>query len=275
MTIISPDPSSLGFSSVRLERWFESGTFDIAEPDPADLSVETPSGSLWLPPANGSLSIARTRVTDSGGRHRGLVEFRDAAGAEVFGPDSDRLVAVFSLFPLVHERVKQLVRALPGATSGPSRVVPNRWALRMDFPTTSSDLLALVPDSPTLADIGFDDELRPLPRPMTRGRRTSIGDRQGLIRIPSGMTARMYCFDERGLPTDPGMVAALWLALAAEFDGLAEDDLLLAPQAGRRVHCVGLAEGPLDDATLGLIQVGGATATAPVMNFRTATGRSP
>lgn len=81
------------------------------------------------------------------------------------------------------------------------------------------------------------------------------------------MTARMYCFDERGLPTDPGMVAALWLALAAEFDGLAEDDLLLAPQAGRRVHCVGLAEGPLDDATLGLIQVGGATATAPVMNL--------
>lgn len=266
MTTISPDPTSLGFSSVRLKQWFDGDTdVRLGAPDPADLSVQVPENRRWLPPANGTLTLTRTDVDGSGTAHRHLIGLRNVSGDPAFGPVPDQLVAVFTLFPLVHRRLQQLVAAVTtGPLSSLSRAVPNRWALRLPFPADLDALRTLVDDSAAgLADLGFNSDLRPLSRPMTAGRRTTLDTRETLIAIPTGATAHLHCFDELGLPLDPGAVAAMFNALITEYDNLGEtEDLHLAPDTGRRIHLVGPAGAPIDTGALGALLLAGSAPDA-------------
>lgn len=266
MTTISPDPADLGFSSVRLERWFDGETdVTIGDPEPTDLSVQAPAGRSWLPPANGSLMLTRTDVDGSGAAHRHLVGLRNAIGDPAFPPTTDQLVAVFTIFPLVHERLRQLVAEAPASLSGLARSIPNRWALRLPFPSDLAGLRTLIDDpAAELGDLGFDSSLRPLPRPMTAGRRTTVNTREVMIAIPTAASARLYCFDELGVPIDPGAVASLFNALIAEYNNLGEADLHLAPSAGRRVHLVGPSGGPVNADDRAALTVDGAAPAAAV-----------
>ncbi len=270
MTDISPDPLALGFSSLRLERWFSSDTdFNIGDPDPSDLSVQAPAGQNWLPPANGTLMLARTDIDGAGTPHRHLVGLRNAVGDHAFGPSPDQLIAIFTLFPLVHQRIQQLVKAMPpGRLASLSRPVPNRWVLRLPFPSDLSEFRTLINDSAAeLEDLGFGDDLRPLPRPMTAGRRTTVGERETLIAIPPSTDAHLYCFDELGLPVDPGMVAAMFNELITEYDNLGESNLHLAPAPGRRIHLVGPYGGAVDSDNLSALTIGGSAPSSSIVTL--------
>ncbi len=206
--------------------------------------------------------LTRTDVDGSGTAHRHLVTLRDATGGAAFPPSADQLVAVFTLFPLVHTRLQQLV-AESATLSVPSRPIPDRWVLRLPFPADLDALRTLVDDpAAQLEDLGFGSDLRPLPRPMTAGRRTTVDERESLIAIPMATTAHLHCFDPTGAPVDPGAVAALFSALVGEYDNLGEPDLRITPAEGRRVHLTGSGGGAVTASDLAAIRVDGGIPTA-------------
>ena len=152
-----------------------------------------------------------------------------------------RLVAVFRLLPEVEQRLATLLADVPpadGTATTPGLVT--RAAVRtfaLELPETPPTLALLKdridPQIPTLTSPGEEaahvgltqsggnldngagaDDRPQAARPVPRARD------EKLLKFPTAATVKLFAFDERGRPIDPGAVAAWWTRLTTTFTNL-------------------------------------------------------
>ncbi|HHL20012.1 MAG TPA: hypothetical protein ENJ52_00625, partial [Aliiroseovarius sp.] len=283
MVNLNPAPSTLGLSSPVLGPWFQRGATNsadlaqLAAPD-GDLSCgrDLPPGAIWNAPAAGTLSFLVASPT----RPPLLAGLRQADGTTAFADGA--MVLLFTLLPEVAARLGVLSQAVPrpdstsAASAGQStRPVINRIALELPASaiSTVSDLSGLLPnaDSADLKQefdaLGSDAEKAAFlgltfvggfgngPRPATILRRPEKDSARLLENAAAGsLSAKIWAFDLRGRPFDPGALASIW----AHMTGTLWDNLWASTDSSRQriaavadaktVHLVNAHEGPLEPA---------------------------
>lgn len=280
MTALVPDPGTLGLESPTLGPWFST---DVTLPVPSDdlsVAVTVPAGTSWLPPAAGLLSLAVAGGTPP----PILAGLRGPSGTPPF--TTGRLVAVFRLLPEVEQRLGALLADIPPADGSTAT------AGLVTRPAVRTLVLELPEDPPTLASLGdrldppLDSTLSPSeqaagvgltqsagnlangPEPMTALVRpgTFLGENEHLLSFANPTNVRLFAFDARGRPLDPGAVAAWWARLTASFTNL------FAPGPTRTVtvtgqltaQLVGPDEATATEAVLSRLVTTNLTGTGPV-----------
>ncbi len=249
---LNPTPEDLGLHSPALGPWFDNVDVQLPATGTDQLFVQLNLGGgvtsrSWLPPAAGTLSFFISTTT----RSNGLAGLRNAAGEPAFA--DDRLIALFRLLPEVEARLGALSTNLPtlsGATAtGAGRTRPRvRWfALELDQPSPNWAFLeGLLPSSVAFpVSVSGDAEkakhlgllggglLQNGSKPMTDLIRPEKAGSQftELLNFPAGtaVPAKLWVFDNRGHPIDPGAVATWWNFLATDtvldFTNIWEDSL--------------------------------------------------
>ncbi|XKE46149.1 hypothetical protein LG302_03135 [Halomonas organivorans] len=294
MVDLVPAPDTLGLSSPALGPWFRH----------SDTSVTLPT----LPLPNGDLSLSLTLDNDlqwrtpaiatrsylfaSPTRPPALRGLRQEDGSSAFSDDS--LVVLLTLLPEAELRLWALTQIIPSPDGSPAPPANNparprvRW-LAMEVPAASAGSIAdienlreadLPADLSSNADkaaflglssdaglVNASEPVRELRRPETPSA-VALQNRSG-----APLNVKLWCFDYRGRPLDPGAVANWWtfMAQTGNWDNLWADDddanpLTAAVTAGRMVHLTNAHEGPIDPTLLGrldltdLNQTGGSTA---------------
>ncbi|WP_061298046.1 hypothetical protein [Herbidospora cretacea] len=275
MTALVPEPGTLGLEAPLLGPWFST---DVTLPVPgADLGVPVtiPAGTDWLAPATGLLSLA----VATGPLPPILAALRGPAGTPPF--TTGRVVAVLRLLPEVEQRLTALLADVPAAdgstaaTGSPTRAPVRTFALQLPATvTTLATLKPLIdPPIPVLSSPG--EEAAHVGLSVTGGVLGNAADpmtdlkrhTQKLLVFPSGATATLYAFDDRGRSIDPGAVAAWWTRLTTTFSNL------FAPGAATRVattaaqltvQLAGPADAPAAEAVLSRLTTTNVTGTGPV-----------
>jgi hypothetical protein len=270
MPDIVPDPRGLRLASPQLGPWF-SNAVNLGDPNPSDLSVEIPN-TIWLPPAAGTLALVipeSTTVGDEMLLHPSVFRLRDVSGAPRFTDAPGKMLGLFTLLPEVIVRLRQLYleveRLGSRAEDKLRRDVPTQFALLFDAPADQSALdvmLDLDLDAVGIGALGleFDGSFRNGSRPMAWLRRPGEivpGTREELINLAGG-TARLFAFDELGLPLDPGAVASAFQELQNQFTNLLVSGALPSFDAGRRLHFVNPMGGPPASDVRALVRLRGA-----------------
>ena len=282
---LAPAPDTLGLESPALGPWF--GT-DVTLPVPGtDLGVtlNLTAGEDWLPPAGGLLSLAV--ATDP--RPAVLAGLRGPDGTPAF--TTGRLVALFRLLPEVEQRLGALLSLATVDGTTPPAGTPTRAGVRwfaLELPETPPLLSTLLDridppvqgfssDTEKAAHLGLTQtggNLGNDANPMADLKRPGsiLGFEDKLLTFPTAATVKLFAFDVRGRPLDPGAVAAWWTSLTTTFNnlwapGVTQRTATTAPQLS--LHLVGPNEGPAHPGVLGRLQSTGVTGTGAV---RTTTG---
>ncbi len=289
MVDLVPPVEFLGHAAPVLGPWFSRNTYLIPDPND-DLSVNLEASLEWLPPTGGLLSLAIA----SNIRPEILGSFKDASGSPAFADGS--LVALFRILPEIEERLDELTtRFIPSADQTTLTTVGSVRQRVRHFAVEIPNGDVLDPDiwdlEPAVADNGGTDEEqargiglefaagklinpshdpdKPPVYPMTDLKRPGRYDpplaaaanaMPRLLKIGNTQNSRLWCFDHRGRPIDPGAVASWWTQLTnlfSDFDQLwgpgittAIDRRIADSTVGadlRRVHLVAPNEGPLTD----------------------------
>ena len=225
------------------------------------MAVTLGAGDHWLPPTTGLLSIYVAATP----RPRDIAPLRQASGDPAFTDGS--IVAVFRLTPEAEARLDSLMNRIPAATGAAgTSIVPTRArvrALALELPSTVTTFSTLAdmldPTASDAAVVGLEPSgttlrngttaMRDLKRPGT-----TLGRQEKLIVSPTAGigTAKLWAFDVRGRPIDPGAVAAWWAFLGTTFGNLFETSLSTAERrtvttldASLTAHLVNAHEGPL------------------------------
>lgn len=292
MITLDPPPRSLGQHSPVIGPWFSSDsvTLGLAEDDLA-VPLSLGGNVEWRPPVAGFLSFfVATSV-----RPAGLDRLRGPSGAAF---SDGRLVAVFEVLPQAGERLAALMRSLPtlGNPSVPALATrPPIRTFALEFTAPDPGLAFLTGKLSFPFPAGVDTDLEKLAYLGLAGTATSLsnaaapmrdlyrpgvtaGASQFLMRFPASTDARLWVFDTRGRAIDPGAAACWWLYLATQTDNGFVDlfaegvDARTAPIATAAdrliVQLVSPHEGPLDDTTLGRVNVGGNSAGTGSLRFR-------
>jgi len=209
-TALTPAPSTLGTGSPALGPWFSDAALTLAAPNnDLSVSVTLAAGERWLPPAGGVVGY----YIASDPRPPALAALRQADGSPAFA--TGRLVVLFRLLPEVAVRLSSLMSRLPT----PSRPAPVSFEVEAE--PSISLLAGLVVPDPTGSD---EEKARQVGLRFEGGR--LVNDRAGaaiyrrpgdaddadqtLITNKTGgaLSGKLWAFDERGRPIDPGAVAA-------------------------------------------------------------------
>ena len=223
-----------------------------------------------------------------------LAGLRGPSGTPPF--TTGRLVAVFRLLPEVEQRLGTLLSDVPpadGSTKTPglvTRAAVRTFALelpenpptlavlekRIDpgFPSSLSD-----PDEKA-ANLGLTQNGGNLDNstdPMTDLKRPGqfFGAGEKLLTFPSSAGVKLFAFDERGLPVDPGAVAAWWARLTTTFTnlfaaGISQRTATVDNQL--TIQLAGPDDAPAPAAVLSRLSVTNVTGTGPVRVRGTASG---
>lgn len=287
MAALTPAPSSLGLSSPALGPWFAT---DVNLPVPnADLSVTLAlnANDHWLPPTGGLLSF----FVATNPRPPGLAALRQAAGTPAFTDGA--FVAVFSLLPEAEARLHSLMGRIPLPT-GSTSTQPTRQRVRylaLELGTlTLGDVASLVhPSFDTALTSGEKAEsvgltlsgttLGNVAHPMADLKQPGTfqgGSSDRLVTVSAAIPSpKLWAFDARGRPIDPGAVAAWWAFLAnaaTNFNnlwaaGLTGTNLRTATRdAQLGLHLTNAHEGPLRTFELNRLSITNAIGTG---NLRT------
>ena len=268
MAALTPAPSSLGLASPALGPWFAT---DVNLPVPnADLSVTLAlnANDHWLPPAGGLLGF----FVATNPRPSGLAALRQAAGTPAFTDGA--FVALFQLLPEVETRLHSLMGRVPLPTGGvATSTQPTRQRVRylaLELGTlTLGDVASIVhpsfetglTDADKAASVGLTlsgTTLGNVAHAMADLKRPGTflgGSSDRLLNVSAPIPSpKLWAFDARGRPIDPGAVAAWWAFLAnatTNFTnlwapGLSGADLRTATRdAQLGVHLTNAHEGPL------------------------------
>lgn len=291
MITLVPSPRSLGLHSPVIGPWFSDAALSLGLPED-DLAVTLSLGGdvEWRPPVAGFLSFYIATAT----RPAGLSCLRGPGGPAF---TDDRLIAVFEVLPEAGERLAALMRALPTLGTPATAGLATRPAIRtfaLEFTETPSlaffdDKLSFPyptgvdTDAEKLAYLGLggattglgnaDAPMRDLFRPGEFG-----GASQVLMKFPTTTEARLWAFDARGRAVDPGAAACWWLYLGTQAtsgfadlfaDGVATRTMPIDSAADRLlVQLVNAHEGPLDDAALARVDIGGNVDGTGALRFR-------
>ncbi len=320
MVTLNPAPASLGLASPAIGPWFQHDTDQSPTlPLPAaDLSVAlTMSNDMdWLAPARATRSYHVATAT----RPAPLRDLRREDGSPAFADDA--LVVLLTLLPEAELRLWALTQPIPGpdGTTAPANT-PARPRLRYfalevsatsiddverlrhaDFPselTTPDDKAAFVGLSVAGGVLGnATNPTAELLKPGTDDEAIAVQNR-----TLSPLSAKLWTFDHRGRPLDPGAVAN-WLAFMAStgiwdnlwFDGNAQTipaaasgsiGLPTTPvNVGQVVNVNNAHEGPIaaEDATRlntsGLTAIGSSSTlftagTTPAITLTSPTAGDP
>jgi hypothetical protein len=279
VTVINPDPDQLQLHSPGIGPWFGAAPtpVELPLPDPGALSLtlNLGGGTVWQPPATGlhSFFIA----TDP--RPRGLAELRAPDGGRAFEDGS--FVALFRLLPWVERRLDALTTlgmtsiATPPLAGSPPRPIVRSFAMEFtsgNAPTSPTAVEAFLPsqfDWPTgvttpeerAAHLGLTWDGSTLgngPIPMTDlvqpgGILTPVRIYQELLVFDTDTEVKLWSFDHRGRPLDPGAVASWWAFLGNPTTGFTNlyannvgTNVTAAATPGRVIHLTNAHEGPLD-----------------------------
>jgi hypothetical protein len=291
MTVLVPDPGSLGLESPTLGPWFSTDV-KLQAPESGDLSVAVtiPAGTDWLPPAAGLLSLAVASAT----LPPILAGLRGPSGTPPF--QAGRLVAVFRLLPEVEQRLGALLSDVPpadGSTKTPglaTRAAVRTFALELpeDPPTLAVLKTRIDPGFPPsltdpdeqAANLGLTQSAGHLDNgtdPMTDLKRPGkfIVAGEKLLTFPSSADVKLFAFDERGRPVDPGAVAAWWARLTTTFTnlfaaGVSQRTATVDDQL--TIQLAGPDDAPAPDTLLSRLNVTNATGTGPVRVRGNASG---
>lgn len=244
--LLDPLPLELGVSAPILGPWFKPANVGtvITLPVPDDsgkLSVTIDlgnNGTAWLPPATGTLSLFIARPARPSPM---IANLQDGNGDWPF--EDGKLVAWFRLFPEVEERLHDLARLIPPATSAAAPAPPTvpfdtnqrarvrSFALVPTLPALDHDTLVTLFGGITnfsgttnrgrMQALGLDiDNATGLVDgdfPMTRLRRPGRFKIDPALPAPQDEllgalagSAQFWAFDHRGRAIDPGAVAAWW-----------------------------------------------------------------
>ena len=297
MIILDPSPRSLGLHSPVIGPWFSDASVELGLPED-DLAVPLSLGGgvEWRPPVAGFLSLYISTPV----RPPGLARLRGPT-APAF--QDDRVIAVFEVLPEAGERLAALMRALPTlgnpAVAGRATRPPIR-TFALEF-TTGTPTLPLIENWLTFPfPAGVDTDLEKLAylglariqagdlvnaaAPMRDLFRPGVtgGESQKLLKFTGTATSvRLWSFDQRGRAVDPGSAACWWLYLATQAtngfvdlfaEGIEAADQRTAPIASSAdrltVQLVNAHEGPLSDAGLGRVNVGGNVSGTGAIRFR-------
>jgi hypothetical protein len=242
MTQLS-DIQSLGFSAPFLGPWFTAENLDLNQvltlPAPDDdLGVQTPilgaaTSLIWQAPTLGTMGYARSGPDAP----LAILRMRAADGSRLFDT-AGLFVARFAIHDGVASRLRQLWEALPPATED-ARINDRPFPASLTFALAEDDpavIGGMVTPSVAAADTGKTLGLDPVgneerPRltrdfkgPMTvmpdLGPQASISPTDPvtaatLLQLTPAQAgqAKFYAHDADGIPMDPGMVAAQFLAL--------------------------------------------------------------
>lgn len=241
MPALNPSAKDLGLVAPVLGPWFHPDSPTLGSPGD-DLAVDLilTASTNWLPPASGTLSL----FVNTEPPPAGLAALRgvDGRGAPF---QAGNMVAVFRLLPEVETRLDALLAAVLGPADGraatpgtrsrprvrtlaiewtePATSAPGAWPTGWDLQPT---ILSVLGDRERAGVVGLtvtpDGLLASGARPMADLKRPgfSLSSTQALLTVvPSGsLPGKLWAFDHRGRPVDPGAVAAWWSALAAAFD---------------------------------------------------------
>lgn len=281
MTVLTPAPGSLGLESPTLGPWFST---DVSLPVPGEdlsVSVTIPSGTDWLPPAAGLLSLA---VADPA-LPPILAGLRGPTGAPPF--TVGRLVAVFQLLPEVEQRLGALLASVPPAdgstpVAGLATRAPVR-TLALQLPEDPATLAALKPQLdppiPTLGSAGEEaahvgltlegGNLGNGAEPMTDFKRPGVfqGAHEKLLQFASATAVELFAFDARGRSIDPGAVAEWWQSLATTFTNLRAPGVATrtaTAAAQLTVQLVGPDDAPATEAVLSRLSATNVDGTGPI-----------
>ena len=234
---LTPAVNTLGITAPVLGPWFSVNSVNLGALTPAKnlgLTVNFAAATDWWAPATGTLSLF---VTNSAAPPAAIADLQDSAGNWPF--PSNRLVAVFRLFPEVEARLHELVGLIPAATAAPiggalpATLQPPARAQVRSFafllPNAGPNFVpadiypyfngqANVPgdnDAERMAALGMalngSGNVVNSPLPMTWLRRPggAVADRDVLLKALTG-NVDLWAFDRRGRAIDPGAVACWW-----------------------------------------------------------------
>ena len=278
MVDLTPAPASLNIASPALGPWFShaSDPMPILPAPAGDLSVSiTLSANMaWRAPAGAT----RSYFVATGTRPAGLRKLRAESGAAAFADGA--LVVLLTLLPEVETRLWTLTQPIPApdGTAAPPANTPARPRVRYvalevtagtisdierirpaDFPAElSSDA-----DKAAFVGLSTDGGLSNAAQPTSELLRVGSDDAIAVEnRTGAPLAAKLWCFDYRGRPLDPGAVANWWAFMASTgiWDNLWEDGTAqaIAPpaggvqtlptcpvNAGRTIHIANAHEGPI------------------------------
>ncbi|MCA9690082.1 MAG: hypothetical protein KC636_10770, partial [Myxococcales bacterium] len=293
MALLVPAPSDLHLHSPALGPWFDPVGVDLPAPADGELAVPLTLGSggtqLWLPPAAGILSFFISAAT----RPAGIADLRDPTGAAAFA--DDRLIARFRLLPEVEERLAALSRLVPtlagGVATGTGRTRPRVRTFALEFTAASPNWAflngVLYENFPFPPNVDTDAKkaehvgLRLQGGVLVSGARPMVdliapgkfaGKFAQLMRFTSATQARLWIFDDRGLPIEPGAVASWWRYLTtanADVDGYT--NLWAEGIDGADRRTAPLASGAQDRLTVHLVNAHGGALTSEAMARVSAT----
>ncbi len=295
MVVLSPAPATLGLSSPALGPWFRHASeAPPTLPLPTgDLSVELTlqPDMAWLTPA----AATRSYTVATTARPVALRHLRAADGTTAFSDGS--LVVLLTLLPEAEVRLWALTQPIPSpdGTAAPAPGAPARPRMRhlaLEVAATSvetvetveklrpSDFPADLAGDERAAHVGLSDSggLSNADRPTTEllvpgsYRDIALENRTG-----APLPVKLWAFDQRGRPVDPGALASWWafLASADAWENLWEDGeaqtipepsegelaLPTAPVTiGRTAHLTNAHEGPVDPALLARLDLSALTA---------------
>lgn len=296
MVTLVPAPDTLDFASPALGPWFAHPSDDplplLGIPS-ADLSVgvQLSANMDWLAPA----ICTRAYIVASPTRPPVLRALRQADGTPAFAKNA--LVVLLTLLPEAELRLWALTQAIPApdgsAVAGTGQPVGTparpriRW-LALEVPAAQlSDVEALLPANTIPASLTTDpDKASWLGLSLSGGLANADMPARALLRpteaaLANGtgepLAAKLWCFDFRGRPVDPGAVANWWAFMASAdiWDNLWEDGnppaildaagtTLALPTTrvttGRVVQIVNAHEGPVDPTLLARLTLTGLTA---------------
>ena len=288
MVVLTPAPDTLGLASPAIGPWF----VDPAN-DPPTLSIPVPDADLacplvmtgaveWHAAAGGVSSWHIVPATRTGT----LAGLRKADGGPAFTDGAT--VVLHTLLPEVAERLAALSNVVPRAEGGalpaaptPARPRLTRLALELQPGALSATdtLSCFGPDYPS--DISTDaDKAAYLGLILTGGNlgnasspaailaRPGKDDRVIFKNRPGGaLSLKLWAFDRRGRPLDPGSVAVMlnFMAQTAQWENLyastdTAEQRTAAADDGRIVHLVSAHEGPIPSDLGNRLQTSGLTA---------------
>lgn len=274
MPTLDPTPSTLGLASPALGPWFRHDTPANTPPTlpipDGDLSctVSLVQNMEWRAPA----SATRSYFIATGSRPADLRTLRQTDGSTAF--TTGNLVVLLTLLPEVELRLWTLTQPVRQSDNGaaPPANTPTRPRVRYlaaeidaalvgsindlqnlrpeDLPSDLSDDVARAAFlGLTFSGGNFGNAATPVSELCRPAKSSAVAIKN---RKPAPLSVKLWCFDHRGRPLDPGGVAALWAHMAspAIWDNLwAHSDVAdqrtadIAP--GRFIHLTSAHEGPL------------------------------